>query len=320
MSATLVLIIIAFLMLLLRVLLRFGVLIYESNESMTGKVVIVTGANSGIGYHTAKELARRGARVILACRNKARGTAARDQIVAEIGGGNVFYQNLDLASLASVRSFCQHILATETRLDVLVNNAGVFGFGDRYTEDGIVEGMQINYFGLFLLTELLLPLLKKSTPSRIVNVSSLLQYIGNFKVNYVNQKGYYTDLMNYSNSKMCSMAYTVELAERLKGSGVVVNAVHPGVIKTQISDNASKMKVSNFFTYVAWRLLCWVCYRTVWEGAQPILQVCVDPALAHVSGKFFVDGAQWPYSWHCSNKMVRLNLWQTSEKFCNKTS
>ncbi|KOB70762.1 Short-chain dehydrogenase [Operophtera brumata] len=109
---------------------------------MEGKVVIVTGANAGIGFHTAQDLARRGARVILACRDHGRGTAARASIVAETGNNNVVYQHLDLSSLKSVRQFATNIIETEDRLDVLVNNAGIYGFADTFTEDEIIQTMQ----------------------------------------------------------------------------------------------------------------------------------------------------------------------------------
>ncbi|XP_063626745.1 QRFP-like peptide receptor [Cydia splendana] len=116
---------------------------FKSKLPMTGKVIIVTGANSGLGFETAKDLAKRGGRVIMACRNEHRALAARDSIIKETGNPEVVYKHLDMSSLASVRRFVEDIDNTEKRLDVLVNNAGVNGCGDRFTEDGIVEEMQM---------------------------------------------------------------------------------------------------------------------------------------------------------------------------------
>ncbi|XP_064072092.1 retinol dehydrogenase 11-like [Vanessa tameamea] len=144
--------------------------------SLLGKVVIITGANSGIGYHAALEIAAKGGRVILACRNEDKGLAARDRIITATGNSNVVYKHLDLSALDSVRRFANDVIATEDRLDVLINNAGMYGSRVKYTEDGILEGFQVNHFGHFLLTLLLSELLKKSKPSRIINVSSILHY------------------------------------------------------------------------------------------------------------------------------------------------
>ncbi|XP_063822882.1 retinol dehydrogenase 13-like [Ostrinia nubilalis] len=205
---------------------------------MTGKVVIVTGANRGIGFHTAQDLARRGARVVLACRDEARGPRARDQIITETGNSNVVYKHLNLSSLSSVRTFCEDILKSEERLDVLVNNAGAYGLGGRYTDYGIVEVMQVNYFSIFMLTDLLLPMIKERR-GRVVNVTSLLQYIGHLNLDHINEKG--SELMTYANSKFCLMTFTVELARRLRGSGAAALAVHPGVVRTDLTRSSSSL-------------------------------------------------------------------------------
>lgn len=293
---------------LLRFILRCNVKRCTSKINMTGKVVIVTGANSGIGFYTAQDLARRGARVILACRNDARGTRARNQIIADTGNTNVVYKHLDMASLKSVKKFCEDITRTEERLDVLVNNAGMYGLGHQYTDDGIIEVMQVNYFSTFLLTDLLLPMIK-TQQGRIVNVGSMLFYIGDLKPDHINKKRYYGNLMTYANSKFCMMAFTVELARRLQGSGVTVNMVHPGVIKTTIVTDHT-----NIFMRVGFAILCWICYRTAEEGAQTVVHVSVSEECANTSGKFFVDCAVWKCYWKCGSKITGRNLWSLSEQ------
>lgn len=290
--------------------IRFSTKKCKSKVSMKGKVVIVTGANAGIGFHTAKDLARRGARVILACRDHGRGTAAQDSIVAETGNNNVVYQHLDLSSLKSVRQFAKNIIEIEERLDVLVNNAGIYGFAGTYTEDQIMQTMQVNYYGHFLLTQLLLPLLKKSKPSRIINLSSILHFCGRFNANTINERVFINnDIFAYANSKFCMLMFSIELSRRLKGSQVVANAVHPGVIMTSISENISNVLLRFLF----W---CWsIMYsRTAEEGAQSIIHLAVAEECERVSGKYFVDCSSSFMLWKAANENEAQKLWDYSTK------
>lgn len=278
-----------------------------SQECMKGKVVIVTGANAGIGFHTSMDLARRGARVILACRDAAKGTDAQEAITSCTGNTDVEYKHLDLSSLKSVRQFAANILDTEDKLHVLVNNAGVYGFGHCYTEDHIIETMQVNYYGHFLLTLLLLPLLKNSQPSRIVNLSSILHFFGRFDPGTVNSVGWiYNDTMAYCNSKYCMLMFTIELSKRLEGSGVVANAVHPGVIMTGITT-----QIPRFLLFFFW---CWslMYSRTAEQGAQTVLHLAVAKECEKVSGKYFVDCSSRYKSWRVSSQRHAIKLWELS--------
>lgn len=151
---------------------------FYDDSVMSGKVVIVTGGNSGIGYATALELAKRGAKVILGCRDNKRGLRAVERIKKRTKNTSVRHIYLDLASFQSIREFVDEFKKTEAKLDVLINNAGTSGIYQDFTEDGIVRDMQINHFGPFLLTLLLVPLLKKSAPSRVVVISSVMHKFG----------------------------------------------------------------------------------------------------------------------------------------------
>lgn len=269
------------LMLCVRLYMRSCVQMFESKVSMKGKVIIVTGGNAGIGFHTAKDLALRGGRVILACRSEKRGTTARDKIIAETGNGDVIYMHLNLSSLTSVRKFAYEFQESEQRLDVLINNAGVHGLGDRYTEDNILEGMQINFFAPFLLTLCLIPELIK-TQGRVVNLSSILYCFGSVNLPKINEVNYYNGTFTYGNSKLCSLLFTKELSRRVKD--VTVNAVHPGVIKTSIVPDKSPWYTRYFFAW--W---CWICCRTVEEGAQTVIYLAVSDECRDISGEFFID-------------------------------
>ncbi|XP_075535242.1 retinol dehydrogenase 11-like isoform X4 [Dermacentor variabilis] len=197
--------------------------VYRGTTTMSGKTVIVTGGNAGIGKETAKELARRKARVILACRNLQRAQAAARDIFAETGEAVVVKQ-LDLCSFKSVRAFAADVVRTEPRLDVLINNAGNIPDKLMLTEDGYEVGLQSNYLGHFLLTILLTELLKKSAPSRVVNLSSVLHHFGTTWRIEEQAKGTYgwrTPLLTYCNTKMAMVLFTRALAPRLK--------IHDGV-------------------------------------------------------------------------------------------
>ncbi|KPJ08901.1 Retinol dehydrogenase 11 [Papilio machaon] len=288
--------------------------ICKSSRHLVGKVVIVTGGNAGIGYETAKDLADRGARVIIACRNEVRGISARDSIIKATGNNDVHYRNLDLASLKSVKKFADDFLKTENRLHILINNAGVFASDNVKTEDGLLLGTQVNHFGPFLLTSLLLPLLKSSAPSRIINVSSIAYAkcemdLQNLNAEKENEKSY-QKINLYGMSKLCNILMAVELSHRLKDTGVTANSLHPGLVRTDILYDI------NVFGFQLILPLVKLFTKSAWEGAQTSIYLAVSPEVDDISGKYFVD---------CRvKKTVKRNgydlelahkLWELSEKY-----
>ncbi|KAL0882508.1 hypothetical protein ABMA27_000975 [Loxostege sticticalis] len=283
--------------------------ICRSSAHMVGKVVIVTGGNCGIGLETAKDLANRGARVILACRSVRRATAAVAKIVSETGNTDVHFRQLDLASLRSVREFCENIIKTEKRLDVLINNAGAGGLGNYKTEDGIHVGMQVNYFAPFLLTCLLLPLLKSSAPSRIINVSSMIHKYGELDFDNLNMEKYWSDYLVYANSKLFLNLMTLELNERLQGSGVTVNALHPGVAATNIFRNIP----SDFIRRLVEKSIG-LMYKNPWEASQTSIYLAVAPEVREVSGKYFSDCREAKPSKLSQDSKEAKRLWAESER------
>ncbi|MGW3101423.1 oxidoreductase [Streptomyces sp. NPDC001100] len=199
-----------------------------------GRVAVVTGANSGIGYVTARELARKGARVVLACRSAARGSAAADRIVAEVPGAGAQFGRLDLGDLGSVREFAATF--QYERLDLLVNNAGVMAMPYGATVDGFETHFGVNHLGHFALTGLLLPALLDAPDARIVTVSSFMHTLANIDIGDLNSERRYGRWTAYSRSKTANLLFTHELARRLAavGSGVVATAAHPGYAATNL--------------------------------------------------------------------------------------
>lgn len=283
--------------------------ICRSSRHMVGKVVIVTGGNSGIGLETAKDLANRGARVILACRNVRRAAAAKDEIITFSGNKNVHCLQLDLSSLRSVREFCNHILKTEKRLDVLINNAGAGGLGNYKTEEGLHVGMQVNYFAPFLLTCYLLPLLKSSAPSRIVNVSSMLHKYGEMDFDNLNMEKYWSDYLVYANSKLFLILVTVELSRRLEGTGVTVNCLHPGVAATNIFRN-----IPNSYLRSILKSCIGFMFQSSWEAAQTSIYLSVSPEVTNVSGKYYCDCREKKPSKLAQDKELAKKLFSETER------
>ncbi|MBZ4019109.1 oxidoreductase [Streptomyces purpurogeneiscleroticus] len=210
---------------------------------LTGKQAVVTGANSGLGYVTARELARRGARVILACRDKDRGAAAVAQLHAEVPASDVEFRPLDLADLASVRAFATDL--APARLDLLINNAGVMALPHRRTADGFEMQFGTNHLGHFALTGLLLPALLATPGARVVTVSSGLHTLADVDLADLNyEHGRYRRWIAYGRSKSANLLFTHELADRLAraGADVLAVAAHPGYAATNLQTAGVRME------------------------------------------------------------------------------
>ena len=200
--------------------------------SMTGRVCIVTGANSGIGKAIVRRLASLDATVVMACRSLERGEAARRELDAVTGNPKLAVLRVDLASLRSVRAFAEAFASRYPKLHVLVNNAGIYTSRRVLTEDGVESTFQTNHLGHFLLTNLLLDTIRASAPSRIVNVASQASRMGTVRFDDLNGERRWGGMAAYAQSKLANVLFTVELARRLDGAGVVANAMHPGVVRT----------------------------------------------------------------------------------------
>ena len=210
----------------------------KSKARLDGKTVIITGANTGIGLETAVDLAKRNARVILACRSVERGETAAVEVRKRSGNDNAVFVQLDLASLDSVRKFAAKILEEEPQIDILINNAGVMGIPERkLTQDGFEMLFGVNHLGHFLLTNLLLDRIKEAPSARIVTVSSLGHAQGNMDFNNLNSERSYSRWTAYGTSKLANILFTRSLAKRLKGTRVTANVLHPGAINTELSRN-----------------------------------------------------------------------------------
>ena len=206
-----------------------------SRAKLDGKTVIITGANTGIGKETAIDLARRGARVIIACRSAEKGEEALMEVRAKSGNDHVVFRRLDLASLESVRQFASKVLEEEPTIDILVNNAGVMACPYSKTEDGFEMQFGVNHLGHFLLTNLLLDRLKESPAARIVNVSSTAhRRVDAINFDDLNSEKSYNRMAAYGQSKLANILFTRSLAKRLVGTSVIANCLHPGVIRTEL--------------------------------------------------------------------------------------
>ena len=211
----------------------------------TGRSAIVTGANSGIGYVAARELARRGARVLLACRNEARGVAALERLRAEVPTAEAEFRQLDLADLSSVRDFAATLGDFDgDRLDLLINNAGVMALPYRTTTDGFEMQFGTNHLGHFALTGLLLPKLLATPGARVVTVSSMLHAIADVDLDDLNSERSYRRWVAYGRSKSANLLFVHELSRRLAaaGSKVLAAAAHPGYASTNLQSAGARME------------------------------------------------------------------------------
>ncbi|XP_046820174.1 retinol dehydrogenase 13-like [Vespa crabro] len=291
----------------------FGGKKYEGKENLEGKVIIVTGANSGIGKETARAFAARNAKVILACRNKDRCEQARKEIVIETKNKLVYCRKCDLASQESIRTFVTRFKNENSQLDILVNNGGVMRCPKSYTKEGIEMQLGVNHMGHFLLTNLLLDVLKQSAPSRIINVSSNAHLKGKLQVKDLNSMENYDPYEAYAQSKLANILFTRELAKKLKGTQVTVNAVHPGIVDTEITRHMTLFK-NLWFKYFI-KPFIWPFIKSPKQGAQTILHVALDPNLDNITGSYFSNNEIVNISEEAKDDKLAKWLWLVSEKW-----
>ncbi|XP_035598296.1 retinol dehydrogenase 14a [Oncorhynchus keta] len=278
---------------------------------MRGKTIIVTGANSGIGKATTVELLRRGGRVIMACRDMKRTEEAAQDIRLETGpdSGELLIKCLDLASLKSVHSFCEDIIKEEPRIDVLINNAGIYQCPYTRTEDGFEMQFGVNHLGHFLLTHLLLDLLKRSAPSRVVVVSSKLYKYGEIDFDDLDSERRYDKAFAYGRSKLANLLFTCELARRLEGTGVAVNALTPGIVRTNLGRHVNIPLLAK----PLWELASRAFFKSPEEGAQTSVYLACSPDVKEVQGKCFADCQEQKLLPKATDQEVARKLWDISE-------
>jgi NAD(P)-dependent dehydrogenase (short-subunit alcohol dehydrogenase family) len=264
---------------------------------MAEKTILVTGASDGIGKETARGLAERGARVLVHGRSRAKVEAACEEIRERQPEAKVEAVVADFSSLAEVRALTQEVERRTSRLDVLINNAGVYLHHHERSADGLELTFAVNHLAHFVLTVSLLPLLRRSAPARVVTVTSVAHRRGRIDLEDLQAERHFDGYGAYANSKLANVLFTVELAERLEGSGVTANCLHPGVIGTKLLRAGFSMSGAS-----------------VEEGARTPLYLALSEEVEGVSGRYFVDCRETPMAPSAQDAALRRALWAHSER------
>jgi NAD(P)-dependent dehydrogenase (short-subunit alcohol dehydrogenase family) len=272
------------------------------------KLIMITGANAGIGKVAALELAKQGHHIVMVCRSRERGAVAQAEIKAVSGSERVDLLIADLSVQADIHQLAAEFKQTYDRLDVLVNNAGAIFDKRQETADGLELTFALNHMGYFLLTHLLLDLLKESAPARIVNVSSGAHHRGSITFDDLQREKSYSAFPVYSQSKLANVLFTYELARRLEGSGVTVNALHPGFVNSNFGSSMSGIAASLF------GLIARLFAISPEKGAETIIYLASSAEVAGVTGKYFVNKKATRSSGESYDEAVAKRLWEVSEQ------
>ena len=275
------------------------------NNTMQGKICLITGGTNGIGKRTAQVLAGMGATVVIAGRNATKTTQVVKEIRANSGNPNVDSLLGDLSSQREVRHLADEFKRKYQHLHVLLNNAGGFFMRRQLSGDGIEMTFALNHLASFLLTDLLLDTIKASAPARIINVSSGAHTSGKIEFDNLQGEREYGPRA-YDNSKLANILFTMELARRLEGTGVTVNALHPGFVATGFAKNNGKViaaLVSIITPLVA---------RSPAKGAQTSIYLASSPSVEGITGKYFYDSRETSPAPQASDTLVARKLWEVS--------
>ncbi len=283
------------------------------HTNMTGKLCVVTGANSGIGKETCKALAQMGAHVVMACRSQERGEAARREIIAASGSDKVDLMLVDLSSMDDIRRFASEYKAKYDRLDVLNNNAGAVFSKRRESIDGLEMTFALDHIGYFLPTMLLLDMIKASgTPeskARIVNVSSGAHTTGNLDFSDLQKEQKYSTFKAYGDAKLCNVLFTYELARRLEAENapVTVNALHPGFVNTGFGGGNGPLLNAVMVLTRPFQI-------SAEQGAQTSIYLCTSPEVEDATGGYFAKSQAKKSSPRSYDEETQRRLWQVSEE------
>ena len=273
---------------------------------------LVTGGTSGIGLITARELLRTGARVVITSRDAAKGAAVAERLARESGNANVEVLACDFASLDSIRAAAAEFMRRHDRLHVLVNNAGGYNPRRELSKDGLELTFAVNHLGYFLLTNLLIDLLKASAPARVVTVASEASRYGRIDLSDLQATGLYIAMRQYGSTKLMNVAFALELADRLRGTGVTSNALHPGAI------------ASDFGAVGGWFGLGFKLAKpfmlTPEQGARTQIFLASSPEVEGVTGGYFIRKQQQAPPRQAGDPQVRRKLWELSELLVSQPS
>lgn len=279
-----------------------------TDARMDGRVCVITGATSGVGYQVAKRLAQGGAHNIIVCRNVEKAARVKQELEEQFGS-QVDIIQADFSRLADVRNAAELILASYPHIDVLINNAGIHNTHRVLTEDSIEEVFAVNHVASFLFTRLLLDRMIESAPSRIIQVNSEGHRFGGLNLEDLNwQKRRYRGLQGYGAAKIAQLLTVWELADRLKGTGVTINAVHPGEVKTNIGMN-------NELSYRLYHrlIISWLLKDPIISG-NAIYYAAAAPEMAEVSGVFFNLTIPEKPAAHALDRELGKKVWEISER------
>ncbi len=275
--------------------------------SLQGKICLVTGSTSGIGKVTARELANKGATVVLVSRNRAKGEKTMAEIRRETGNENVDLLVADLSLLQEVHRLAAEFQQKYTHLHILVNNAGGVYSSRTVTSEGLEATFAVNYLAPFLLTELLVETLKASAPARIINVSSMAH---SRTIAFDNLQGEkrYVAMSNYGQAKLALILFTYELARRLKGTGVTVNVLHPGLVASNFNNGTKG--ITHFIAGIVY----FFAGISVEKGAQTTLYLATASQVEGVTGKYFANNQEKKSTRSSYDQALGQRLWKVSEQ------
>ena len=280
------------------------------NGGMEGKVVLITGGTSGIGRAAATALAAMGAEVVVSGRSRERGESAVEEIRDTSGNEKVSLMLADLAVQAEVRGLAEEFRDRYDRLDVLVNNAGIIQSKRTQTPDGIELTLAVNHLAPFLLTNLLLDLLKESAPSRIVTVSSEARRGAQIDFDDLQSERRYRAFKVYGMTKLANILFTYELAERLERTGVVANCLHPGGVNTNFGNNNRSFGTLIFRAFKPFM-------RTPEQGADTVVYLAVSPEAGKMTGRYLTDRKVVSTFQDPHDEVMQKRLWEVSEELTN---
>lgn len=271
---------------------------------LTNKIILITGATSGIGKETAIGLAILNATIFFTTRDILKGEKVKKELIEKTNNKNIHILKCDLASFESIRNCCKEFKSKYNNLHVLINNAGVWDFKRRVSKDGIENIFATNYLAPFLMTNLLLDLLKNSSPSRIINVTSGMHY-GTINFDDIEFKNNFSGAKSYRQSKLGLILFTRLLAKKLKETGVTVNTVHPGMNKTDLGRDAGGLS----------KLIFKMMGKDPKIGAETLIYLASSPEIKNISGEYFVKKKIKKSSKESYNMQAAKKLWNISKKY-----